>query len=175
MTTIAVGSVFAQDSSSTHLAVLDVLEGEWEGTATAYFPRSKDRPPREETVTVVSRKVLKNTYIQFHSKWTQPTGETRELFTFWTYSSEKKNYEIMFLYDDWPDKVIIPLSYNESLKLFTGFTDFVTPKGIPAKERVEWHISADGNEITGLEFNNYQTDPEDYWPMTFKFVWRRKA
>lgn len=165
---------FSQDSLSKFTRVLDVFKGEWEGTAILYYPRNSAREPREESVTVTCKSILKGTYIHMHSIWTQKDGQVRELHTFWNYKPEKKNYEIMFLYDDWPNKVISALNYNESLMLFTGEAEFVTAKGIPAKERVEWHISPDGNEITGLEYNHHQTEPDDYWPMSFKFIWKRK-
>jgi hypothetical protein len=165
---------FSRDSLSSHPRVLDVFIGEWEGTAILYYPRNPAREPREEAVTVKCQSVLKGTYIHMHSTWTQKDGQSRELYTFWSYNPENKDYEIMFLYDDEHNKVSSALQYDDSQRLFSGTSPYTTARGIPATEKVEWHISADGNEITGLEYNNHQTDPPDFWPLVFKFVWKRK-
>ncbi len=67
-----------------------------------------------------------------------------------------------------------PLGYDEKSRTLAGIDTFTTSKGVKGKERVEWWISEDHSIIVGREFNHYETDPEDYWPMSFEFEWKRK-
>ncbi len=163
-------SVFAQ--ADNKLDVLNTFVGKWEGKATAFFPRDDDRPNRTEEVTVECRKLLKDTYIECSSVWTQPNGDYRELMTYWNYDRRSDKYEILFLYDNWPGKVNYQLEYDPETRTFTGHDTFTASGGVAAKEKVEWHISEDGNTITSTEFNQYETDPEDYWAKSFEFVWK---
>ncbi len=174
---ISTGFVFAggSESKADPAAILDVFVGEWQGTATAWFPRLDDREPRRESVEATCSKTLKGTYAEFRSTWTQPDGKSRDLIIFWNYDARRDSFQILFLYDNWPGKVQYALHYDSLKRLFKGYDTFTGRDGVPAQERVEWRISEDGNTIYGREFNHYQTDPEGYWPQTFEFVWQRKA
>jgi hypothetical protein len=162
--------VASQDTSN----IIGIFEGEWEGNATAYFPRDKNRENREEVVKAECKKILKDTYIQCSTSWTRTDGRTRTLMIFLNYDNENKNHEILFIYDNWPGKVKYKLYYNEEERKFTGSDTFTAPGGIAAEERVEWFISTDGSEIRCIEYNHYVTDADGYWPKTFEFIWRRK-
>ena len=165
--------ILANDSAFVK-EVLDVFVGEWEGHSTAYFPRDKDRPNREETVKVVGTKVLNGNYIQCISNWLSIEGRNRELFIYFNFDKKNSAYKVLFLYDDWGEIVHYPLTYNTGERIFRGIDTFTISKGIKGEEHVEWWISEDGDEIKGKEFNHYETDPDDYWPMSFEFVWKRK-
>ncbi len=155
------------------LGLLAPLIGEWEGTATQYQPRDKSRGHRVETVKVTCTQALKGTYIECSSTWTQSTGESRELRTFFNYDRRSRNYDILYLYDDWPGKVNYQLIYDPSTKKFEGRDFFTSSGGVPAEEKVEWMISEDGQTITSKESNHYKTDKEGYWPTTFEFTWKK--
>ena len=154
--------------------LLNAFVGEWGGEATAYFPRDKDRKNRKEKVVVTGKKILGESYIECNTNWTQSSGENRELNIYLNYDKKKSLIDILFLYDDWPGKVNYPLGYDEKSRTLTGVDTFTTSKGIKGKERVEWWISEDHSIIVGREYNHYETDPEDYWPMSFEFEWRKK-
>ena len=154
--------------------VLNAFIGEWEGDATAYFPRDKDRKNRKEKVVVSGKKILNGNYIECNANWTQSNGENRELNIYLNYDKKKSLIDILFLYDDWPGKVNYPLGYDEKSRTLTGVDTFTTSKGVKGKERVEWWISEDHSIIVGREYNHYETDAEDYWPMSFEFEWKRK-
>lgn len=159
---------------SNELEVITVFKGSWKGTATAFYPRSQDKPNRVESVVVEARKILRENYIECFSIWTQPSGEYRELMTYWNYDARSDKYEVLFLYDNWPGKVNYQLSYDEETKTFTGSDTFTTSEGVSAKEKVEWKVSMDGNTIWGVEYNHFETDPDDYWAKSFEYVWQRK-
>ncbi len=169
---ITTGLLHAQEAADSirHLAF---FTGEWEGTGRAYYPREKDRSPRDETVSAGCRPILRGTYMECRMVWTQRDGRSRELIAYWNYNRDRQAYEILFLYDDWGGKVNYPLDFDPIRREFTG-SDTFRVKGIAAKEKVKWRISPDGNEIQGVEYNHLETDPEGYWPLTFEFVWRRK-
>ena len=162
------------DDSTDAKKVLDVFVGKWEGHGTAFFPRVKNRPNREENVTVVGTKVLDGNYIQCDAKWTRTDGQSRELFIFFNFDVNINRYKVLFLYDDWGQIVNYPLTYYPKERVFRGVDKFITSDSVAAEEHVEWWISKDGNEITGREFNHFATDPKDFWPRSFEFVWKRK-
>lgn len=173
---IAVSTASAQTGSSDSLTaqqLLNLFIGKWEGTATALYPREMERPLREEQVEVECRPVLGGTYIECRSTWTTGDGASRELLTFWNYDQAADSVNILFLYDNWPGKVRYALSYDPNKREIVGYDTF-TAGGIPAEERVVWSFSGSGDEITGTEFNHYSTDPEGYWPQTFRFVWKKE-
>ena len=159
------------DSGTAHLQFV----GSWEGTSTLYRPRDTTRDIRVETVRAVCDSILKGTYVRCQSRWTREDGRYRDLNIYWNYNALDSLYDILFLYDDWPGKVNYPLTYDAENREFTGVDTFTTPKGVAARERVSWTISADGNTIVGTEHNHFATDPPDYWPMSFKFIWHRVA
>lgn len=154
--------------------ILEVFVGEWEGHATAYFPRNENRSNREETVSAVCTKVLGGNYIQCITNWTQQNGQSRELYIYFNYDKRNEVYKVLFLYDDWGEIVQYPITFDSENNVFRGVDTFTTSKGIKGEEHVEWWFSEDGNEIRGKEFNHYETDQEDYWPQSFDFVWKRK-
>ena len=154
--------------------LLNAFVGEWGGEATAYFPRDKDRKNRKEKVVVTGKKILGESYIECNTNWTQSSGENRELNIYLNYDKKKSLIDILFLYDDWPGKVNYLLGYDEKSRTLSGVDTFTTSKGIKGKERVEWWISEDHSIIVGREYNHYETDPEDYWPMSFEFEWKRR-
>ena len=154
--------------------LLDAFVGNWEGEATAYFPRDKEKKNRKEKVFVTGKTILGGSYVECNTNWTQSSGENRELNIYLNYDKKKNLVDILFLYDDWPGKVTYPLGYDEKSRSLTGVDTFTTSKGVKGKERVEWWISEDHSIIVGREYNHYETDPEDYWPMSFEFEWRKK-
>ena len=156
------------------LDILNVFVGEWEGSATAFYPRIEGKENREETIYVTCRKVLKGTYIECNSIYKQTNGNSRELLVYWNYDAKADSFQILYLYDNWPGKVNYPLYFDTTERLFTGYDTFTVHGSIPAEERVETYISEDGNEIRHTEYNHYQTDPEDYWVKSFESVWKRK-
>lgn len=171
-------SIIIAQSSGDNLNIKDgklisLLAGNWEGTATAYFEREEEREPRFEEVSVNCETVLKDTYAKCYSVWTTPQGISRELLIFWNYDVRSENYEILFLYDNWPGKVNYKLDFDEEKKLLNGYDTFTASGGVAAEEKVTWQISQDGNEIRSTEYNHYETDPDDYWAKSFEFVWRR--
>lgn len=154
--------------------IIHQFEGRWQGKATAYFPRDQGKANRIETVRATGKKVLKDTYVELSSTWTQPNGEYRTLLTFWNYHSRNDSFQILYLYDNWPGRVDYKLSYDTLTRTFSGSDTFIAKGGIQAEEKVEWVISADGKEIRSIEYNHLATDQEDYWPKTFEFVLRRE-
>ncbi len=166
----------AQEKSRSDAAtkILQSFVGEWEGSATAYYPRQEDKTPRKEMITVNARKMLKDTYVECSSVWTQPNGDYRELMIYWNYNTRADSFQILFFYDNWPGRVNYKLHFDPESRTLNGYDTFTGRGGVPAEEKVVWQISQDGNEIRCTEYNHYQTDPEDYWPTTFEFVWRRK-
>jgi len=173
-------SLHGQDENSSTKDTVDVsaiiktFVGEWEGEATAFFPRKPDRPNRNEKVNVVCKEVLEGNYIECNTKWAIENGRTRKLLIFWTYNKKTEKFNILFLYDDWPEIVNYPLDYDPQNRIFRGIDNFTTSRGIKGEEHVEWEISADSNVIKGTEYNHYENDPKDYWPKSFEFTWRRK-
>jgi len=169
-------SAFGQNKPKTSSAfeILNTFVGEWQGTATLYYPRSAGKSERKETISVICDTVLKGTYIECNSIWKQTNGNTRELITYWNYDARTDSFQILYLYDNWPGKVNYPLSFDSSKRMFVGHDTFIARGGIPAQERVEWFISEDGNEIRCNEHNHCQTDPEGYWAKSFEFIWKRK-
>lgn len=159
------------DSATAHYAFI----GTWDGTATLFRPRDTTRDVRIEAVHAICDTILKGTYVRGAAIWTREDGRARELNVYWNYDETTGQYPILFLYDDWPGKVTYPLDYDPDRREFTGVDTFTTPQGVAAKERVSWIISEDGNEITGTEHNHFATDPDDYWPLFFKFTWKRVA
>lgn len=171
---VSVSASTGQTEPFTPTQFLDAFIGEWEGTATAWYPREDGRPPREETVRVTCRPVLNGTYVECHSVWTTGTGTSRELLTFWNYDQEVDSVNILFLYDNWAGKVLYPLSFDPESRELRGYDTFTASGNIPAEERVSWHLSGDLDTIQGTAFIHYQTDPEDYRPQSFRFVLKRK-
>ncbi len=155
--------------------LLDVFVGEWEGTATAFFEREPERENRIEEISMVCKKILKGNYIRCESKWTNTkNGRVRDLVIYWNYDRRSDNYDILFLYDNWPGKVNYKLEYDKEATKLTGGDTFTASGNIPAEEKVEWVFSDNGNEIISREFNHYETDPDDYWAKSFEFVLERK-
>lgn len=169
-------SAFAQQGAKNFdpLPILHTFIGEWTGDATAYYPRDSSRTTRFETIQAVGKKMLKETYVELSSTWTQKDGSTRELLQLLNYHVRKDSFQVLYLYDNWPGRVDYPLSYNEETRTFKGYDTFMARGGIPAEEKVEWVISEAGDEIRGTEYNHLATDPEGYWPKTFEYVLRRK-
>lgn len=168
-------SAFGQGSANQgKTSILLSFEGNWTGSAIAYFPRDKERPNRTETIVASGQKTLKGSYIQLNSTWTQPNGDYRTLLTFWNYHVRKDSFQILYLYDNWPGRVDYALSYDSANRTFKGYDTFMARGNVPAEEKVEWIISEDGNEIRSIEYNHLATDPEGYWPKTFEFVLRRE-
>ncbi|MEO9966771.1 MAG: hypothetical protein ABJF11_13320 [Reichenbachiella sp.] len=167
---------FAQNKADANeiMSILENFEGRWQGTATAYFPRDKSLENRNETIEAVGEKVLKDSYVELRSTWTQANGDYRSLITFWNYHIKKDSFQILYLYDNWPGRVDYALDYDSATRTFKGYDTFVAKGGIQAEEKVEWVISEDGNEIKSTEYNHLATDPDDYWPVTFEFVLRRE-
>jgi Protein of unknown function (DUF1579) len=163
-----------QVDSAKAVKLLSAFVGEWSGEATAYFPRDKEKKNRKEKVEITGKTILGGSYIECNSNWTQSGGENRELNIYLNYDNKKAAINILFLYDDWPGKVTYPLGYDDKSRTLTGVDTFTTSKGVKGKERVEWWISEDHSIIVGREYNHYETDPEDYWPMSFEFEWRKK-
>lgn len=98
---------FAQSNSNTidsikAINLLNTFIGEWEGEATAYFPRDKDRKNRKEKVVVTGKTILGGSYLECNTNWTQSNGENRELNIYLNYDKKKSLIDILFLYDDWP-------------------------------------------------------------------------
>ncbi|MDW3209897.1 MAG: hypothetical protein R8N23_08525 [Reichenbachiella sp.] len=172
----ACSTALAQNESKTFdpQPVLVTFVGEWTGQATAYFPRDSSKTTRLESIQAVGKKILKDTYVEIKSSWTQEDGSTRELLELLNYPVRKDSFQVLYLYDNWPGRVDYPLSYNEETRTFKGYDTFIARGGIPAEEKVEWVISKDGNEIRGTEYNHLSTDPDGYWPKTFEYVLRRK-
>ena len=166
----------AQDKSKDFdpASVLNSFVGKWSGNATAYYPRDSTKKTRYETIEAIGRKILKDTYVEMQSTWTQENGESRELFILWNYHIKKDSFQILFLYDNWPGRVDYPLSYDPISRTLKGYDTFIARGGISAEEKVEWQISEDGKEIRGTEYNHLATDPEDYWPKTFEYILRRE-
>jgi len=169
--------LYAQENSNqvdNKDELLDLFVGDWEGNATAYFPREEGREERKEIITVHAKKILKDTYIHCSSDWKNTKGGERQLEIFWNYDHHSEKYEILFLYDNWPGKVNYQLDYDLEKRTLNGYDTFTASGGVAAKEKVIWQISEDGNEIKSTEYNHYETDPEDYWAKSFEFVWRKK-
>ena len=172
-------NLYSQSQSSTIDStnakdLLNVFIGKWNGRGTAFYPRVKDRLDREETVTATGTKVLGGNYIQCSVKWTRKDGQSSELLIFFNFNVNINRYQVLFLYDDKGEIVYYPLTYYPKERVFKGENKFTTSNGVAAERRIEWWISEDGNEIRGREFNHFATDPENYWPRNFEFVWKRK-
>ncbi|WP_422359582.1 hypothetical protein [Reichenbachiella sp.] len=169
-------SAFAQQESKKFepLPILHAFVGEWTGEATAYYPRDTSKESRFESIRAVGKKMLKETYVEIQSTWTQADGTSRELLELVNYHVRKDSFQVLYLYDNWPGRVDYPLSYNEETRTFNGYDTFIARGGIPAEEKVEWILSEDGLEIRGTEYNRLSTDPDGYWPKTFEYVLRRK-
>ena len=153
---------------------LATLIGEWEGTATAYFPRDTGRSPRVERVTASCEWALGKAYVECRSVWTTDEGSVRRLITYFNYNHRSGEFDILFLYDNWPGKVNYPLAFDPEQRTISGRDTFTGPGGVDAEERVSWRIADDGNTISGLEHNHFASDSDGYWPKTFEFEWRRK-
>ncbi len=153
--------------------VLGFFVGKWEGKATLFSPRGTNKL-RIESVTFTCIKVLKETYVQCKSTWTNIDRKTRDLITFWNYDKQNDQYEILYIYDNWPGKVNYPLKYDSGKRLLTGSDTFKGPDGVAAKEKVEWSISKNGNEIVSREYNHYETDPDSTWQLSFEFILHKK-
>lgn len=167
-------AVVAQDAKTFDpLPVLHTFVGEWKGSATAYYPRDSTRNNRIEKINAEGKKMLKDTYVEISSTWTQEDGSSRELLEFLNYHVRKDSFQILYLYDNWPGRVDYPMSYDQETGTFNGYDTFIARGGIPAEEKVEMVISEDGNEIRGTEYNHLSTDPEGYWPKTFEYVLKR--
>ncbi|MDH4070778.1 MAG: hypothetical protein OEV30_10160 [Ignavibacteria bacterium] len=108
------------------------------------------------------------------SVWTSEAGMSRELLKFLNYKQGTDSVTILYLYDNRSGRVLYPLSFDSESRELRGYDTFIARGNIPAEERVAWHLSEDLDIIVGTAFNHYQTDPEDYWPQSFRFVWRRK-
>ncbi|MEO9802689.1 MAG: hypothetical protein ABJF04_05540 [Reichenbachiella sp.] len=160
-------------AQSYNSKILHVFEGNWTGSATAYFPRDTTKENRIESIEAAGKKVLKDTYIEISSTWTQANQDYRTLLTLWNYHVRKDSFQILYLYDNWPGRVDYTLSYDSTARTFYGYDTFMARGNIPAEEKVEWVISEDGNEIRSTEYNHLSTDPKDYWPKTFEFVLKR--
>lgn len=167
--------LFAQNQASPFpfSDIIQVFQGQWEGEATAYFPRDAQKPNRIESIKAEGKIILKNSYVELYSTWTQPNGEFRELLTLWNYHIKKDSFQILYLYDNWPGRVDYPLGFDSLTLTFNGYDTFIANGGIAAEEKVEWIISEDGKEIRSTEYNHLYTDPKDYWPKTFEFILRR--
>lgn len=156
------------------LPVLQFFVGQWSGEATAYFPRDSTKANRHETIRATGKKMLKDSYIEISSIWTQPDGTHRQLLEFINYHVRKDSFQVLYLYDNWPGRVDYPLSYDPDSKTFEGYDTFMARGGVPAEEKVVWKVAKDGSEIRGTEYNHLATDPDDFWPKTFEYVLRRE-
>lgn len=174
---LAWASVSLGQAPETDFSPDEVLEqfiGRWQGSATARFPRRPERALRQESVVADCKKALKATYVECRSQWTSTEGAIRELRMFWNFHPSEGQFEILYLYDNWPGKVQYLLEYDAEARTLTGRDSFEGPGGIAAEEVVTWQFAEDGQSIKSSEQNHYVTDPDDYWPTTFEFTWRRQ-
>jgi len=152
---------------------LNFLIGAWRGEATLSYPREVNRNARSETVEAECRYILKETYIQCDTAWTREDGDTRTFRLHFNYNSLDHAYQTLFIYDNWPRQVSYLLAYDAKAGVYAGQSDFEDSEGVSGQERIFWRVSEDGNEIHSEEYNHLETEPVDYWPKYFEFVWRK--
>lgn len=152
---------------------LEFLIGEWEGQSTFLYPRDEDRSPAHETVQVSCAYVLKDSYIQCDTAWTNADDRTRTFRLHFNHNQLDEAYQVLFIYDNWPRHVSYLLNYDESKNAYIGFSEFEDAEGGTGEERVEWRLSDDQRELHSAEFNHLETDPDGFWANSFEFVWRK--
>lgn len=162
------------EETEKSISDLDFLIGDWRGEAVLSYPREESRDPRHENVVAACAYILKNTYIQCDTEWTREDGVTRSFRLHFNYNALDEGYQTLFVYDNWPRHVSYLLHDADKLGAYVGTSEFEDDDGVSGQERVIWRVSADGSEIRSEERNNLETDPADYWPKYFEFVWRKQ-
>lgn len=152
---------------------LDFLIGTWEGQSTFLYPRDEERSPANETVKVSCAYVLKDTYIQCDTAWTNSDDRTRTFRLHFNHNRLDEAYQVLFIYDNWPRHVSYLLNYDDSEDAYIGLSEFEDADGETGEERVEWRLSEDERELRSAEFNHLASDPDDYWAKSFEYVWRK--
>lgn len=163
--------VQCQDNS--YLKEFKLLEGKWVGKSETYYPRDSSKEKRIEEVQVECQYILKATYMECKSKWTDQNENTRDLRIYFTYNSREKHHDILFLYDNWPGKVNYPLYYDSLKNKFTGSDNFISSGNIKAMEKVEWFLDEKENKIISREYNHFENESDTFWPKTFEFTWQK--
>ena len=161
------------DDGGKSIADLDFLIGDWTGQSTFTYPREAGRTKSHEDVRAHCAHILKNTYIQCDTWWTNSEGRTRIFRLHFNYSKLDNAYQTLFVYDNWPRHVSYFLNYDEARNVYVGESDFEDAEGQGGRERIEWRVSADRRELHSQETNNLDGEPEDYWPKYFEFTWRK--
>ncbi len=170
---VSMPSIANDGVSKQSIKDLDFLIGEWEGQSTFFYPRDEGRTPSHETVRVLCQYVLKDTYIQCDTAWTNAQNQTRTFRLHFNHNQLDKAYQLLFIYDNWPRHVSYLLNYDDDQKAYFGFSEFEDANGQTGQERVEWRLSDDKRELHSTEFNHLESDPENYWANSFEFVWRK--
>lgn len=165
---------FAQKTEKS-IKDLEFLIGAWRGEATLSYPREEKRSARLETVEAECRYILKNTYIQCDTAWTREDGQVRTFRLHFNYNHLDEAYQTLFIYDNWPRQVSYLFNYDVEANAYIGLSAFEDSIGVSGQERTLWRITNDGNEIRSEEYNHLETDPANYWPKYFEFVWRRTS
>ena len=173
--TLFTPSLSLADELEKSIADLDFLIGDWRGEAVLSYPREDGRDPRRENVEASCAYILNNTYIQCDTAWTREDGATRTFRLHFNYNALDEGYQTLFVYDNWPRHVSYLLHYDDNKGAYVGRSEFEDDDGVAGEERVIWRVAADGSEIQSEEYNHLETDPDDYWPRYFEFVWRKAS
>ena len=171
---VAASPAWAQAyESQPSIADFGFLIGDWEGQSTFLYPREEGREQSQETVSTTCKYVLKETYIQCDTAWTNAEDRTRTFRLHFNYNQLDEGYQVLFVYDNWPRHVSYLLHYDDKAGAYIGLSDFEDSDGVSGQERVEWRVSDDKRELRSSEFNHLETDPDGYWANYFEFVWRK--
>ena len=152
----------------------EFLIGKWEARSIFYSPRNLERKPVETSFEMECSYALKNTYIECDNKSIWPGMDEPITFrSYFNYSRKENGLQALFLYDRRSIQVSYILRASDTDDVLTGFTDFSTSDGRSGQERIEWRISKDRRSIDWREYQHFDTEQADYWPLGFSSVMQK--
>ncbi|MGE0594843.1 MAG: hypothetical protein AB7P07_00635 [Hyphomonadaceae bacterium] len=170
--TMATMASHAHAQTAPSVRDFSFLIGEWRGDAAFLRPFQPDAGPLRETVEAECRYILRETYVQCHTRWTRPdTGRIREVVMLWNFNEQSGQLEALFLASNYGAESGYAVHWDERERAFVGLTSTQTPDGAPAQERSLYIPGADGATFEGREFVMPANAAE--WVQTFRFHWRR--